>query len=958
MDVLAFRLLGPVQLHVDGEPVPLGGPRRRALLAYLVVHRHQPTPADRLIDTLWGSDAGPGARHSLQTHVSALRRLLHHPEGPGTITHGTGGYQLSLAGATIDLECFEHAADRAVRDGDPVAAARALELWGGEPLADLPPQPWAEATIRSLQTRRCRVALLHIEADLQAGHAERVLPLLDELLAIHPYDEQLWRQRLLALYRTGRQSEALADYHHLRARLQEDLGVDPGPELAGLQRRILLHDPRIADPGAPPHAVPASISSFVGRGSELTHLHQLTRDHRLVTITGPGGVGKTRTALELAHAWRGGVPDGVFFVDLASVHEPERVADEIADRLGLPRSGQDRLEALTRAVASRTALLVLDNAEHLHAEVSAVVVALLRTAGTLRVIVTSRVALGVTGEVTWRLPPLDLPRADDPPDRRVHRDAVQLFLERTRDVRPAFRPDERDLASITTICHRLDGLPLAIELATGRLRSTTIPDLEGQLGDDLGDLASRDPTVPDRHRTLGTVLRWSTDPLDAATRRVLIRLAVVPGSFDRDLAAAVCRAVIGDDGPALDQALGRLVDHSLLNADTSGDRTRYRMLEVVRDHATTQLGDPVERADAEQALLGWALELARLATRGLSGPDEPDWVDYLGSVRAALRAALGAGLTHDPERGLRLATRLVRFWWVNAGDPRGPVDHELPALTEGIRWLRRLLAVYDGDARGRAGGETALGFLLDVTGSHAEARTLLLEVRDRMDAVGELRLAGWAALYAANASWSHDPDEVLASYRQADERLTTGQDGPGRALVAILEYSYTLDHIGREEARPAMQRFLALTDGSSSATFGVYRTAVLATDALAHGRPSDAREPVLEAVEQARRFTDPATTSLLLALSAWYAAAIGEVPTAARWLAAAELTATRHGLHLSATAASRDRVVTALGPSLTAEVRETGRREASTLPHATLVAQIRTTLAADPAVRVEPGARS
>jgi predicted ATPase/DNA-binding SARP family transcriptional activator len=946
-----LRLLGPVQLHVDGEPVPLGGPRRRALLAYLVLHRHQPTPADRLIDALWGSDADPGARHSLQTHVSALRRLLHHPEVPGTITHGAGGYQLSLDGATIDLERFEHAADRAVRNGDPLAAARALELWGGEPLTDLPPQPWAEAMIRSLQTRRCRVALLHIEAELQAGHPERVLPLIDELLASHPYDEQLWAQRLLALYRTGAQTEALAAYQELRRRLQEDLGVDPGPELTGLQRHILLHDPRIAGPGTPPHAVPASISSFVGRSSELTHLHQLTRDHRLVTITGPGGVGKTRAALELAHVWRGGVPDGVFFVDLAAVYEPERVADEIAERLGLPRSAQDRLQQLTLALASRTTLLVLDNAEHVHAEVSAVVVALLRAAGALRVVATSRVPLGVTGEVTWRLPPLDLPRPDDPPERLVRRDAVQLFLERTQDVRPAFRPDERDLASITTICHRLDGLPLAIELATGRLRSMTIPDLEAQLGWDLGELRSHDPTVPERHRTLGAVLAWSTDPLDVATRRVLTRLAVVPGSFDRDLAAAVCRAVIGDDGPALDEVLGRLVDHSLLNADTGGDRTRYRMLEVVRDHATTRLDDPAERADAEQALLGWALELARLATRGLSGPDEPDWVERLGSVRAALRAALGAGLTHDPERGLRLATRLVRFWWANAGDPRDPGSNELPALTEGIRWLRRLLAAYDGDARGRAGGETALGFLLDVTGSHTEARTLLLEVRDRMDAADEVRLAGWAALYAANASWSRDPAEVLASYRQADARLRLAQDSRGRALVAILEYSFTLDHAGRDAARPAMQRFLALTDGSSSATFGVYRPALIATDALAHGRPTDARAFVLRAIEQARRFTDPVTTSLLFALSAWYAAAIGELPAAARWLAAAELTATRHGLHLSAAAASRDRVVTALGPALTDQVREAGRREASTLPLATIVEQIRTALAADPEPR-------
>jgi predicted ATPase/DNA-binding SARP family transcriptional activator len=960
MDALTLRLLGPMQVHVDGVPVAIGGPRRRSLLAYLVVHRETPVPAERIIAELWGPDAEDGARHSLQTYVSALRRLLEHPTCPVTITHDASGYRLVTSGMTIDVDRFEAAAARALQDGDPLAAAEAVRLWAGEPLQDLPTQPWSDPVVVAWHEQHRRAAIIHVDAELDAGRHDDALDVVDTLLRTAPFDEALWVRRMLALYRAGRQTQALAAFDSLRKVLLE-LGLEPGPEATGLHRRILLHDPAIAGPGDPPHIVPASISSFVGRSSELGHLNGLLRDHRLITVTGPGGVGKTRTALELAHAWRGRLPDGVVFVDLVGVHDGYGLAREIASRLPNGHRGGDAHVSLTEVFDGAATLLVLDNAEHLRSEVAATVVALLRRAVGLRIVVTSRVALGVTGEVTWQLPPLDLPHEHDTPERVASRDAVQLFIHRAREVRPAFRLDAANRASVAAICCRLDGLPLAIEIAASRMRSAAVSDVQVRLEQGLGSMRSTDPTVADRHRTLSAVLHWSTDPLAPATVRLFARLAVVPGAFDRAAAASVCPAVVGGIEPAvvggiepavvggIDEHLDVLVAHSLLEVDTSGQRTRYRMLEVVREHAAELLDARGERPEAERALLGWGLALVRDARIGMSGPEEPGWVTRVAADRAGLRAALDAGLTHDPVLGIRLATRLVRFWWANAGDHDVQGSTELPTLHEGIRWLRRLLAVDIEDARARAGGETALGFLLDVTGEHDEALALLVGVRDRMDTAGQVRIAGWACLYAANAAWGRGDPGVLPRYREALDRLERAGDREGQATAAVLEFGYALHRIGPEAARPARERFLALTAGADSSSSEVYRAAVCATDALACDDPERARPWLARALARARSSSDPATTSMLFGLSAWFAAMTGEIPAAARWLAASELAESRHGLDFPAAGLYQDRGEEALGASSTAEVRAAGWREARAASGAELIAEMRRMLTDEPA---------
>lgn len=936
MASIELRLLGPVQLRVDGVDCPMP-PRARAVLAYLATHRDAAVPVDRILAELWGPDAGDGARHSLQTYISMLRRLLSPGGAAWSISFGAGGYRLHLDDASLDVSRFEQAAVRAIDHGDLAAASEALDRWRAEPFGELTDQAWAVPVAASLQQLRRRVELVRLDALLDTGQDEHALDELDRLVSSTPLDERLWARRMTALYRTGRQSEALDTYRQLQQTLREELGVDPSAELADLQRRILRQDPTLTAAKAPPHRVPASITSFVGRASELEHLRSSVGRHRLVTISGPGGVGKTRTAIELAQAWRGGWCDGVFFIDLAPLSDAEQVIAEIAAQLSVDVPGDGSLETLSAHTRPLSCLLVLDNAEHLRTEVAAIVARLLQDAEALRIVVTSRIALGRTGEVVWRLSPLELPRADDDVAHLADRDAVRLFVERAGDVRPGFRPGSLDLASVAHICIRLDGLPLAIELAASRLRSLSVSEIEARLDRDLSVLRSSDPTAAERRRTLAAVLRWSTDLLPPDTRRVFARLAVIPGGFDQAAAAAVCRL---ESGAIADQ-LEVLVDHSLLTVGTSGTRSRYRMLEVVRDHAQELLGDLGEEDETLQALLDHTVELSRRAIGGLTGPDERSWVERLSADRAVLRAGLAAGLTQDPAAGLRLAKHLVRFWWANAGDAEVLGRHERPTLDEGIEWLERFLAVAEVDVRTRGAAETALGWFLALTGRHDRARALLFSVRDQMAAAGEVRLAGWAGLYAATASWEEAPAEVIAGYVTACVRFEAVGDREGQMLAAMLEYTYTQACLGAVAAREPLARFLAFTEGEVSPTVQVYRSGVVATQHLVAVRPDAARGALLAAMDANRDSSDPATTSLLLWLGGWYAAVAGEAEIAVLAVATGDHLEARHGLVMPPRLLLRTEALAAPGVVSASEVAPAATDPAAPRAVAEVMARVR-----------------
>jgi predicted ATPase/DNA-binding SARP family transcriptional activator len=913
-DGLAIRVLGPMEVSLAGEPVALGGPRVRALLVYLTLHRASPVPTDRILEDLWSDGADDSARRSLHTQISALRGRLPTSSGP-IIVRDPAGYHLDTFGLWIDLDEFERLSRAALAEADGEAAARALELWRGEPLGEVAHETWAQGAVAELQERRMQLLQIHLDAQMRGGRHAELIPELRALVEEHPFAEPLWERLLLALYRSGRQTDALDAFRQLEDTLREELGLEPGPTLQDLQRQMLLHDPSLRPASTSPHEVPASLTTFIGRDAEMGWLASLLDDHRLVTVLGPGGVGKTRIVTELAHRQRGRWPGGIWFVDLAPVREDGRVLEVVADRLGVSAPPGSELSAIRTSVDGRRTLLVLDNCEHLRVEVARVAADLLRAAPKCRIVVTSRVALGVAGELTWTLPPLEVPEHDEDV-LAAESDAVRLFADRAASVRPAFRLGSRNLSTVARLCQRLDGLPLALELAATRLRSMSVSEIATYLDKDQAFLRSPDPNVDDRHRTLTAVLDWSTELLDPTAREIHARLSILPGSFASGLAAAICNM---PESEIIDH-LDTLVANSLLTADTSGPHTRYRMLEVVRGHAATRLDRSGGRPDAELALLQWAVETTQLGALEPASAEQPQglhlipagWVRELAAEQHNLRAALAAA-SHDPETGLRVAIRLTRYWFANAGDPDMGTGSTLPAVREGIEWLERLLALPGIEPRRRDAALVAVGFLRGISGDKQQALSELLVVRDRLDTRGQLRTAAWACLYAATASWGIAPSTTTRQlYRDAQDRFEHVGDFEGQVLLGPLLLARALADDDHAEASAVVDHFLAITDDVIAPSVTAYRQFLQGHLGLLDGDEQRAGAHLRELYERLPTTRDPVTTTLILTASAWWAALAGHAPTARGLLTFSTSVEARNGFELPFAAPVRIRAERAL----------------------------------------------
>ena len=917
-DRLAVRLLGPLEVRQGEQAVSLGGPRIQALFAYLVLHRGGAVPADQIIDDLWGEAADEGSRHSLHTHVSTLRRRLAEAGAQVSIAKDAVGYRLDASGITIDLDVFDRHVQAAVTDGDAGAANDALVLWRGAPLAGFADQPWARSTVAELHERRQQALLVDIDARLKDGQHTRLVPELRTLIDEDPFRELLWERYLLALYRSGRQAAALEEFRRIEQILREELGLEPSPGLQQLQRSILLHDPSLLPPTSVPHHVPGALTTFIGRHAELDWLGSLLRDHRLVTVLGPGGVGKTRIVMELAHQLRGKRLGGIRFVDLALLREAQRVPEALADHLGVPATPGEELAALAAHLGERESLLMLDNCEHLRVEVARVALELLRTASGLRMVVTSRIPLGVTGEVTWSLPPLEVPATDEDPAAAMERDAVRLFVDRAAAVRPAFRLGPGNVGTVVRLCQRLDGLPLALELAASRLRSMSVSEIDARLDEGLAFLRSTDPHADERHRTLAAVLDWSTRLLDPDTRGVFACLSVVPGSFATDLAAAVARRPEGELADHLDT----LVAHSLMTADTTVTPTRYRMLEVAREHAAELLDLSGGRQDAEVALLRWILQLTELEALEPSSRERPEglllfprtWVQRLAAEQHSLRAALAAA-RHDPDAGLTLATRLTRYWWANAGYLDRSQQAGLPAIREGIAWLERLLTLEGADPDRRDAAIVAVGFLRGVSGDRARALDELLEVRERLDTRGRLRTAGWASLYAGTASWWLLPSaETWQLYTEAHERFSAIEELEGQITTHALEVAFGIATEHRVSVAEIVGRLIALTEGATAPSIRTYVELAQALEALLKEDITTGGHHLSQVHELLPQAGDPVTVNLVLASDAWWAALAGHGDVATELLTICGIVEARNGLDIHWGRPIRDSAQRALPP--------------------------------------------
>ncbi|MFJ3988678.1 BTAD domain-containing putative transcriptional regulator [Streptomyces sp. NPDC090032] len=702
---MRYRILGSTQaLRDDGTAVPVGGARLRALLTVLALRPGRTVPPQVLADEVWGADPPADASGALQALVGRLRRAI----GADAVQSLDGGYRLAAASEDIDLFRFERLVGdgaRALADGDAGKAAvvldDALALWRGPALADLPDRSADAARWEALHlgARRTRLA-----ASLALGRAETALPELTALCDAHPLDEPLQALRLRALRDAGRTAEALAAYEGVRVELAERLGADPGPELRALHADLLA--PRPTTPAPPTTPIPATspttpvrgpaptgnlrarLTSFVGRAGDIGAIREDLGRVRLVTLLGPGGAGKTRLSQEAAEGMD--VPDGVWLAELAPVEDPDAVPEAVVTalraretvlrgagaeelRAASDRHGEDPLVRLTEHCEHRRMLLILDNCEHVIEAAARLAEQLLSRCPGVTVLATSREPLGVPGELLHPVEPLPEPFA------------LRLFGERGAAVRSGFRVEDDERAA-AEICRRLDGLPLAIELAAARLRMLTPRQIADRLDDRFRLLTSGARTVLPRQQTLRAVVDWSWDLLDEEERTVLRRLSVFSGGCDLAAAEAVC-------GPGALDAIGSLVDKSLVVAapwggdeseredcgdtedygDTGGygdgegrDRAgamRYRLLETVAEYAGDRLDEAGDRTDAERAHLTYYRELARTTDPQLRGRGQRAAVARLEreyeNLRTALRHAVAA---RDEQETLSLVLSLAWFW--------------------------------------------------------------------------------------------------------------------------------------------------------------------------------------------------------------------------------------------------------------------------------------------------------
>ena len=586
---MRVRLLGSLDVTAGGVPRPVPGTRRKAVLAVLALRAGEIVSRDWLIDAVWADRAPATVANSLQRHVSYLRDVL---DARSAIVSRAPGYVLQLPDEATDVRVAERLIRHSGQTTDRAQAAAqlrtALSLWRGEALADVRGHGWLEEQAQRLDQLRHGVVRELIEARLTLGEHAHLVPELQHLAQQHPSDEDIHRQLMLALHRTGRQAEALATFERLRAMLSADLGIDPGAAIRELRTAILRHDPSLDPPPTPvtvvsPRSVPASRGALIGRVDDLKSVGRLLRHHRLVTISGPGGVGKSTLAAELARDRLDDPEARVSFVELDSARHRADAMRAVAEAAGVHGAGAADLAELAAILSTRLTLLVLDNCEHLLDACAELVDAILDAGPGVRVLATSREALGVDGEGVHPLGSLG-------------RDAAPLFVARAtaatgRAVLEASDPD------VVELCERLDGLPLAIELAAAQLRHLTLRELTARLDDRLRILAAGRPRAGHRHATLATAIEWSYQLLDDVSRTLFERLGVFLEGFDLSAVRAVGAEL---DEVTATNAIGGLVAKSLVVHDP-GIR-RYRLLETIRLFARERLVDSGRCAETTERL--------------------------------------------------------------------------------------------------------------------------------------------------------------------------------------------------------------------------------------------------------------------------------------------------------------------------------------------------------------------
>lgn len=792
---MRFRLLGPLEVEDQGGRIDVGGPKPRALLAALLVERGAVVSADRLVEAVWGEQPPSSATSALRAYVSRLRSAL----GPGArLRYRAPGYVIDVADDDLDVAQFEGllaGARGAAAAGDHLAAlgllGTGLSLWRGDALAEFADLGFADMEAARLAELRICAAQDRAEALLQLGREAEAAIDLTALVARFPVREGAVVQLMRALYGSGRQSDALTAYHQLRHRLDDELAVEPSTAAQQLYRRILGQDPGLVVAAARTN-LPRRATSFVGRSAEAAAIVAALADSPLVTLTGVGGVGKSRLAIEVAAAAQSGFADGGWLCELATLNDDGPVGDAVAVALRVQRrQGLTIEQSVIEYLRHRRLLLVLDNCEHVLPATAQLVDQVLQHCADVAVVATSREPLGVPGEQLWSVAPLSSADAD------------ALFVQRARAGRPDFAPDHNDHEAIADICRRLDGLPLGIELAAARMRAMSAAEIARRL-DSVWSVGGAARTALPRHQSLTAAIDWSFRLLSEPEQQLFVRMCVLVGGGDLAGVHRVCAEPASTPDDTLD-LLTRLVDKSMVTAVRGAGRSRYRLLETLRAYGRQRLQEATPgRLRDKQA--DYFIELAENAARGIQGAEEQAWVqqalpDY-DNLRAAFEHSEAVG---DADRALRLVTALPELAYLRVG-------------YESAGWAERALDLAAPEHRlyAAAVGSAARGAWNH--GDFEHARALVAKAGGRVPGRGTGRIAYPQDVLADVALYEGDARYALRHYVRESARARADAD-PIR-LVWTLYYVAVCHAVLRapESGLPAAQECLRVAGPTGNPT--------------------------------------------------------------------------------------------------------------------------------------------
>ena len=682
---LALHFLGPPQIHLNDTSLTLERRKGIALLAYLALEGGRHTRAS-LSALLWPDQEGSKAYKNLRQILWELQQSM----GEGWIAADRESIGLSQErGIWLDVREFESRLAERQREIDisrrVALLSEAARLYRnhfmtGFSLRDAHPfNDWAFAKSEELRHQLGRALCTLSDDHCALGQAEQAIPYARRLIILDPLDEASHRQLMQVYMQAGQHNAALKQYQACEQLLRKEMGIDPQPETRELYKKIRKRDikpTRVERPTPstlPAHNLPLQLSSFIGREKEQKDIAKLVVRNRLVTLVGTGGIGKTSLALQVGHRLLHEYPHGVWFVALDSLSDPALVPQTVAAVFDIrERADTSILALLTQALSTKTILLILDNSEHLLDACAQLITALLQACPNLKILATSREALAMAGEAIYRIPSLSVPEHKKLSLEKLSEyEAVRMFAERAALVQSTFQLTEKNIRAVAAICRKVDGIPLAIELAAARVNILQVDEILHQLEESFQLLANQSRTTSPRHQTLQASMDWSWGLLDEVERVFLRQLSIFAGGWTLEAAQAVC------DGNVL-ELTSALVKKSLIVVQQTNYGTRYRFHEIVRQYASNKLIESGDKNRLHTWHLGYFLRLAEQAELELRGPSLVDWMERLNQERNNLRIALHWADKIDVEAGLYLSSRLMRYW-------------ESSNLPEGRRWLENFI---------------------------------------------------------------------------------------------------------------------------------------------------------------------------------------------------------------------------------------------------------------------------